>query len=75
MARRKRHLPRYRSLLAGIALLVAERRLRQKMGSKVSWPLGVMGKGLLWRRVAYYSPTGVAILLGSRLARRRLRQR
>ena len=75
MARKKRHLPRYQSLLAGIALLAAERRLRRKMGSKVSRPLGIIGKGLLLRRVAYYSPTGAAILLGSRLAWRRLRQR
>ena len=75
MARRRKHLPRYQSALAGLALLAAERRLRKKTGGKVSWPLRRMGRGLLKRRVRSSSLTGLAIRLGSHLARQQARKR
>ncbi len=75
MAQKKRYLPRYQSALAGVSLLVAERRLRKKTGARLASPLGYMGKRLLAKRVRARSPTGMAIRLGSHLARQRLRQR
>lgn len=75
MAHKKRFLPRYQSALAGVSLLVAQRRLRKKTGATLASPLGYMGKRLLTKRVRARSPTGLAIRLGSHLARQRIRQR
>lgn len=56
MARQKRMVPRYKSLLIGIGLLMAERQARKKVGRRLAWPLGRIGRGLLGRKVGHYSP-------------------
>jgi hypothetical protein len=73
MARRKRTVPRYKSTLMGLGLLLAERRARKKVGRRLARPLGLAGRGLLWRSVGYYSPTGLGVRAGWRMARRRMR--
>jgi|GEM_PF-5568803 len=73
MARHKRSIPRYKSTLFGIGLLLAERQLRKKAGRRLSRPLGQLGRGLLLRRPGYYSPSGLATRAGWNLARRRMR--
>lgn len=73
MARHKRSVSRYKSTLVGIGLLLAERQARKKVGRRLARPLGLVGKGLLWRSVGYFSPTGIGVRAGWRLARRRMR--
>ncbi len=73
MARRKRAVPRYKSILLGMGLLVAERQARKRVGRHLARPLGLVGKGLLVRTVGYYSLTGIGVRAGWRLTRRRMR--
>ncbi|HEY7419804.1 MAG TPA: hypothetical protein VH593_31795 [Ktedonobacteraceae bacterium] len=73
MARRKRRVPRYKSLLVGMGLLLAERQARKKVGRRFAQPLGKMGKGLLGRNPGYSSPTGLGVRSAWYLARRRMR--
>jgi hypothetical protein len=73
MARQKRHVARYKSMLIGIGLLIAERKVRKRVGRRLARPLGQVGKGLLGRKVGYYSPTGIGVRAGWYLARRRMR--
>ena len=73
MTRQKRMVPRYKSLLIGIGLLMAERQARKKVGRRLARPLGQIGRGLLGRKVGHYSPTGIAVRSAWYLARRRMR--
>lgn len=72
MTRRKHMVPRYKSLLVGIGLLMAERQARKKVGRRLARPLGQIGRGLLGRKVGHYSPTGIGVRSAWYLARRRM---
>lgn len=73
MARRIRRVPRYKSLLVGMGLLLAERQARKKVGRRLAQPLGKMGRGLLGRNVGYYSLTGIGVRAAWSLTRKRMR--
>ncbi len=73
MARRKRAVPRYKSTLLGVGLLLAERQARKRVGRRLARPPGLIGRGLLGRSVGYYLLTGIGVRAGWRIARRRMR--
>ena len=74
MDRKKRYIPRYQSTLAGLWLLIAERRLREKTGRNLASPLGFIGRRLLMHRIWARSPMGLAIRMGTHLTRKRFEQ-
>lgn len=70
--RRRRRAGRL-SLLTGVGLLLAERQLRgrvtgRRMSLRREWP--GLARELAWHRFAFYTPTGLALRLGTRLVRR-----